>query len=68
MRTGTLCKPTLLFSTARCKSHGGRSTVAKTKAGRKRASKTGRKRSRTYTDNVQQVIHPDRNERQRTGG
>jgi len=67
-RAGTPCKITSIFSNGRCKFHGGRSTGARTKAGRKRqregyrvwlekqrASKAGRKRTRTYTDDVQQV-------------
>lgn len=64
-RAGTPCKLTTIFSNGRCKFHGGLSTGAKTKAGRKRqragyrawlekqrASKAGRKRTRTYTSDV----------------
>lgn len=64
-RAGTPCKMTVLYSSGRCKLHGGKSTGAKTKAGRKRqrdgyrawlekqrASKAGRKRTRTYTSDV----------------
>lgn len=64
-RSGTPCKITVLYRNGRCKLHGGMSTGAKTKAGRKRqrdgfrawqerqlASKAGRKRTRTYTSDV----------------
>lgn len=64
-RAGTPCKLTTIYSSGRCKLHGGKSTGAKTKAGRKRqrdgyrawlekqrASKAGRKRTRTYTSEV----------------
>lgn len=64
-RAGTPCKRTDLFTNGRCKFHGGMSTGAKTRAGRKRqrdgyrawlaqqrASKAGRKRTRTYTSDV----------------
>ncbi len=63
---GTPCKLSTLFPNGRCKFNGGCSTGAKTKAGRKRqregyrawlerqrASKAGRKRTRTYSDDVQ---------------
>lgn len=61
-RAGTPCKITVLHRNWRCKLHGGMSTGAKTKAGRKRqrdgyrawqerqkASKAGRKRTRIFT-------------------
>nr|WP_274603430.1 HGGxSTG domain-containing protein [Enterobacter roggenkampii] len=64
-RAGTPCKITALYNNGRCKLHGGMSTGAKTKAGRKRqrdgfrawqerqrASKAGRKRIRTYISDV----------------
>ncbi|HEJ7887081.1 TPA: hypothetical protein SMI12_004090 [Serratia liquefaciens] len=64
-RAGTPCKLTTIYRNGRCKLHGGKSTGAKTKAGRKRqrdgyrawlekrrASKAGRKRTRTYTGDV----------------
>ena len=64
-RAGTPCKMTVIYRGGRCKLHGGKSTGAKTKAGRKRqrdgyrawlekqrASKAGRKRTRTYTRDV----------------
>ncbi|MCK6739293.1 HGGxSTG domain-containing protein [Enterobacter bugandensis] len=64
-RAGTPCKMTVLYRGGRCKLHGGMSTGAKTKAGRKRqrdgfrawqerqrASKAGRKRTRTYISDV----------------
>ncbi|HBC7420850.1 TPA: hypothetical protein KEY88_003564 [Serratia marcescens] len=64
-RAGTPCKMTAIYSNGRCKLHGGKSTGAKTNAGRKRqregyriwlekqrASKAGRKRTRTYTGDV----------------
>ena len=60
-RAGTPCKLTQIYTNGRCKFHGGLSTGAKTRAGRKRqregyrqwlekqrASKAGRKRTRTY--------------------
>jgi len=64
-RAGTPCKITVLHRNGRCKLHGGMSTGAKTRAGRKRqrdgyrawqerqrASKAGRKRTRTYISDV----------------
>lgn len=64
-RAGTPCKITVLQRNGRCKLHGGMSTGAKTKAGRKRqrdgyqawlerekASKVGRKRTRNFTGDV----------------
>ncbi|MFS9769962.1 HGGxSTG domain-containing protein [Enterobacter chuandaensis] len=64
-RAGTPCKMTVLYRGGRCKLHGGMSTGAKTKAGRKRqrdgyrvwqerqkASKAGRKRTRIFTGDV----------------
>lgn len=64
-RAGTPCKMTVIYSNGRCKLHGGKSTGAKTRAGRKRqrdgyrawlekqrASKAGRKRTRMYTSDV----------------
>jgi hypothetical protein len=64
-RKGTPCKMTNISTNGRCKFHGGLSTGAKTKAGRKRqrdgyrawlekqrASKVGRKRTRTYIDDT----------------
>lgn len=67
-RAGTPCKITIIHSNGRCKFHGGRSTGAKTRAGRKRqrdgyrawlekqrASKAGRKRTRTYTSDVSRI-------------
>jgi hypothetical protein len=64
-RAGTPCKMTVIYSNGRCKLHGGKSTGARTKAGRKRqrdgyrawlekqrASKAGRKRTRAYTSDV----------------
>lgn len=64
-RAGTPCKLTTIYLNGRCKLHGGKSTGAKTRAGRKRqrdgyrawlekqrASKAGRKRTRTYTGDV----------------
>ncbi|ENZ7197753.1 HGGxSTG domain-containing protein [Klebsiella variicola] len=67
-RTGTPCKITAIFRNGRCKLHGGKSTGAKTRAGRKRqrdgyrawlekqqASKAGRKRTREYASDVTRV-------------
>lgn len=64
-RAGTPCRITTTNHGGRCRLHGGMSTGAKTKAGRKRqrdgyrawlekqrASKAGRKRTRTYTSDV----------------
>lgn len=64
-RAGTPCKLTTIYRNGRCKLHGGKSTGAKTKAGRKRqrdgyrawlekqrASNAGRKRTRTYTNDA----------------
>lgn len=66
---GTPCKITVLYRNGRCKLHGGMSTGAKTKAGRKRqrdgyrawqerqkASKAGRKRTRTFTSDVNGIV------------
>ncbi|MFZ4217851.1 HGGxSTG domain-containing protein [Enterobacter ludwigii] len=64
-RAGTPCKMTTIYRNGRCKLHGGKSTGARTKAGRKRqrdgyrawlekqrASNAGRKRTRAYTRDV----------------
>ncbi|WP_436882836.1 HGGxSTG domain-containing protein [Enterobacter asburiae] len=64
-RAGSPCKMTTIYSNGRCKLHGGKSTGAKTRAGKKRqrdgyrawlekqrASKAGRKRTRMYTSDV----------------
>jgi len=64
-RKGTPCKITTLHSGMRCRFHGGLSTGAKTRAGKqrqregylawlekKRASKAGRKRTRTFISDV----------------
>ncbi|WP_155404629.1 HGGxSTG domain-containing protein [Enterobacter ludwigii] len=64
-RAGTPCKMTYIYRNGRCKLHGGKSTGAKTRAGRKRqrdgyrawlekqrASNAGRKRTRAYTRDV----------------
>jgi hypothetical protein len=67
-RAGTPCKMTAIYWNGRCKLHGGKSTGAKTRAGRKRQldgyrawlqkqrdSKAGRKRTREYTSNVARI-------------
>ncbi|MBC0852769.1 HGGxSTG domain-containing protein [Pantoea stewartii] len=64
-RKGTPCKITTLHSGMRCRFHGGLSTGAKTRAGKKRqregyliwlkkkrASKAGRKRTRTFISDI----------------